>query len=179
MYVERLRRVSTNWAVANERAEKTAAPWIAASCASWVRCISPRAREQARENVKYGIHKWMEYFARLNPLNPTAPAGCSIRLMERIELGNATRLLMTRLRYVECFEAASRASLCDGSSRTGCVRQDDQVLPADGAARGADFFKMSNLSRQASYDIIRMRDYSRPGHERGLLDPEACGRARR
>src|SRR5260221_817717 len=32
-------------------------------------------RDQARENVKWGIYKWMEYFARLNPLTPAPPNG--------------------------------------------------------------------------------------------------------
>ena len=54
---------------------KTAAPWIAAR----LRLVGPvhiaESREQARKNVEYGIHQWMEYFARLNPLAPKATSG--------------------------------------------------------------------------------------------------------
>jgi limonene 1,2-monooxygenase len=33
------------------------------------------SREQARKNVEWGLHKWREYFANLNPLAPPLPEG--------------------------------------------------------------------------------------------------------
>src|SRR5271167_3109460 len=62
--------LGTNWAVANEIAAENNRTMDR----SKLRLVGPvhlaETREQARKNVEYGIYKFMEYFARLNPLTP-------------------------------------------------------------------------------------------------------------
>ena len=61
--------LGTNWAVANEIAAENGRTMDRSSCASSGRCISPRlASRRARMSSTASI-KWMEYFARLNPLD--------------------------------------------------------------------------------------------------------------
>ena len=67
--------LATNWQVANEIAAENGRTMDR----SRLRLVGPvhlaETREEARKNVEYGIHKFMEYFARLNPLAPTSTSG--------------------------------------------------------------------------------------------------------
>ena len=80
--------LGTNWAIANEIAAENDRTMDR----SKLRLVGPvhiaETRERARKNVEYGIHKWMEYFARLNPLAPQAPNGVD-PIDAMIESGNA------------------------------------------------------------------------------------------
>src|SRR6202162_830363 len=80
--------LGTNWAVANEIAAENGRTMDR----SRLRLVGPvhlaETREQARKNVEYGIHKFMEYFARLNPLAPI-PTNGKNPIDEMIESGRA------------------------------------------------------------------------------------------
>ncbi|HVU02204.1 MAG TPA: LLM class flavin-dependent oxidoreductase [Polyangiaceae bacterium] len=60
--------LDVNWRVANEQAAKRGEKMDP----SRLRLVGPmhvaETREKARENVKYGLHKWAEYFQRISPL---------------------------------------------------------------------------------------------------------------
>jgi limonene 1,2-monooxygenase len=80
--------LGTNWQIANEIAAESGR----AMDRSRLRLVGPvhlaETREQARKNVEYGIYKFMEYFARLNPLAPT-PSNGKDPIDDMIESGRA------------------------------------------------------------------------------------------
>src|SRR6202030_2475399 len=80
--------LATNWQIANEIAAESGRTMDR----SRLRLVGPvhlgETREQARKNVEYGIHKFMEYFARLNPLAPI-PTNGKNPIDEMIESGRA------------------------------------------------------------------------------------------
>jgi len=67
--------LGTNWGIACEIAKENGRTMDRGR----LRLVGPvhiaETREQARANVKWGLHKWREYFARLNPLTPQGPTG--------------------------------------------------------------------------------------------------------
>ena len=67
--------LSTNWQVACEIAAENGRQMDR----NLLRLVGPvhiaETREEARRNVEWGIHKWLEYFARLNPLSPPVEPG--------------------------------------------------------------------------------------------------------
>jgi limonene 1,2-monooxygenase len=80
--------LGTNWSIACEIAKEHGREMDRGR----LRLVGPvhiaETREQARANVKWGLHKWQDYFARLNPLTPTGMVdGDPIDLM--IESGQA------------------------------------------------------------------------------------------
>src|SRR3984885_10715037 len=62
--------LGVNWKVAQD----TAAEHGKTMDANALRLVGPmhiaETREQARANVQFGIHKWIDYFARVNPIAP-------------------------------------------------------------------------------------------------------------
>lgn len=67
--------LSTNWQIACEIAAENGQVMDRGK----LRLVGPvhiaESREQARKNVEWGLHKWREYFANLNPLAPPLPEG--------------------------------------------------------------------------------------------------------
>ena len=67
--------LGTNWGIACDIAKENGREMDRGR----LRLVGPvhiaETREQARANVQWGLAKWQEYFARLNPLAPAAPAG--------------------------------------------------------------------------------------------------------
>lgn len=61
--------LDVNWRVANEIAERQGRKMDPRR----LRLVGPmhlaESREQAREDVRYGLEKWIDYFARINPLS--------------------------------------------------------------------------------------------------------------
>ncbi|HCO91559.1 MAG TPA: LLM class flavin-dependent oxidoreductase, partial [Alphaproteobacteria bacterium] len=57
-----------NWKIANEIAQETRGKPMDPRR---LRLVGPvhiaETREKARENVQFGIHKWLDYFSRINP----------------------------------------------------------------------------------------------------------------
>ena len=62
--------LAVNWKIANEVASERGRTMDPAA----LRLVGPmhiaETREQARANVQYGLHKWADYFSRVNPLLP-------------------------------------------------------------------------------------------------------------
>ncbi len=112
-----------------------------------------RAREKARKNVEYGIHKWMEYFARLNPLAPQAPAGMD-PIDGMIESGNAVigtpDDAIAQIKRLEAKQGEFGAFL---QLAHNWASFDNTIKSFDlWAEHVAPVFKNANASRQASYD---------------------------
>lgn len=67
--------LATNWGIACQIAQEDGRTMDR----NGLRLVGPvhiaPTREQARANVQWGLHKWLEYFARLNPLAPRMPEG--------------------------------------------------------------------------------------------------------
>jgi limonene 1,2-monooxygenase len=67
--------LATNWGIACQIAQEDGRTMDRKG----LRLVGPvhiaPTREQARANVQWGLHKWLEYFARLNPLAPRMPEG--------------------------------------------------------------------------------------------------------
>ena len=67
--------LGTNWKIACDIAEENGRTMDRGR----LRLVGPvhiaETREQARANVQWGLHKWREYFARINPLAPAPAAG--------------------------------------------------------------------------------------------------------
>jgi len=145
--------LGTNWAVANEIAAENGRTMDR----SKLRLVGPvhiaETREEARKNVMYGIHKWMEYFARLNPLNPTAPAGVD-PIDGMIESGNAVigtpDDAIAQIKRLEAKQGEFGAFL---QLAHNWAAFDKTIKSYElWAEHVAPVFKMSNVSRQASYD---------------------------
>jgi limonene 1,2-monooxygenase len=145
--------LSTNWQIACEIAGENGREMDR----SRLRLVGPvhiaETREQARANVKWGIYKWMEYFARLNPLTPAAPNGSDpIDLM--IESGNAVigtpddaiaqikRLEKKQGEFGAFLQLAHNWATWDNTVKSYQLWA-EHVAPV---------FKNANTSRQDSYD---------------------------
>jgi limonene 1,2-monooxygenase len=70
--------LGVNWKVAKDVAAENGRTMDPAG----LRLVGPmhiaETREKARENVQFGIHKWIDYFARVNPIAPRNPSGGDI-----------------------------------------------------------------------------------------------------
>jgi limonene 1,2-monooxygenase len=70
--------LGTNWGIACEIAREHGREMDRRR----LRLVGPvhiaETREQARANVQWGLHKWSDYFARLNPLAPRPPEGVDL-----------------------------------------------------------------------------------------------------
>ena len=70
--------LGVNWGIASEIAKEHGREMDRRR----LRLVGPvhiaETREQARANVQWGLHKWSDYFARLNPLAPRAPDGVDL-----------------------------------------------------------------------------------------------------
>ena len=110
-------------------------------------------REQARANVQWGLYKWQEYFAKLNPLAPAPGAGGDpIDMM--IESGQAVigtpddaitqinRLRAQQGEFGAFLQLAHNWATWDHTLKSYQLWT-EHVAPV---------FKRANLSRQASYD---------------------------
>src|SRR5271169_534992 len=148
--------LGTNWAVANEIAAENGR----AMDRSKLRLVGPvhiaETREQARENVKYGIHKWMEYFARLNPLTPQPPNGKN-PIDNMIESGNAVigtpEDAIAQLKRLEGKQGEFGAFL---QLAHNWASFDNTIKSFDlWAEHVAPVFKNANDSRQDSYNWVR------------------------
>ena len=132
---------------------RTAARWIAAGCVWSARCISRRLASKARKNVEYGIHKWMEYFARLNPLTPQPPNGKD-PIDGMIESGNAVigtpDDAIAQIKRLEGKQGEFGAFL---QLAHNWASFDKTIKSYElWAEHVAPVFKNANVSRQASYD---------------------------
>ena len=124
---------------------------------SRLRLVGPvhiaETREDARKNVEYGIHKWMEYFARLNPLTPQAPNGRN-PIDDMIESGNAVigtpDDAIAQIKRLEAKQGEFGAFL---QLAHNWAAFDKTIKSYElWAEHVAPVFKNANLSRQASYD---------------------------
>jgi len=70
--------LSVNWKIANEVAAERGRTMDPAA----LRLVGPmhiaETREQARENVRYGLAQWADYFGRVNPLLPRRAEGTDL-----------------------------------------------------------------------------------------------------
>jgi limonene 1,2-monooxygenase len=145
--------LATNWQIANEIAAESGRTMDR----SRLRLVGPvhlaETREQARKNVEYGIHKFMEYFARLNPLTPT-PANGKNPIDDMIESGRAVigtpDDAIAQLKRLENKQGEFGAFLQLAHNWASF----DKTLKSYDlwAEHVAPVFKNANVSRQASYD---------------------------
>jgi len=145
--------LSTNWQIANEIAAENGRTMDR----SRLRLVGPvhlaETREQARKNVEYGIHKFMEYFARLNPLAPT-PSNGKNPIDDMIESGRAVigtpDDAIAQLKRLETKQGEFGAFL---QLAHNWASFDKTIKSYElWAAHVAPVFKNANVSRQASYD---------------------------
>ena len=145
--------LSTNWSVANEIAAENGRTMDR----NLLRLVGPvhlaESREQARKNVEYGIHKWMEYFARLNPLAPR-PTNGKDPIDAMIESGNAVigtpDDAIAQLKRLEAKQGEFGAFL---QLAHNWAAFDHTIKSYElWAEHVAPVFKNANASRQASYD---------------------------
>jgi limonene 1,2-monooxygenase len=145
--------LATNWQIANEIAAESGRTMDR----SRLRLVGPvhlaETREQARKNVEYGIHKFMEYFARLNPLAPT-PSNGKDPIDDMIESGRAVigtpDDAIAQLKRLENKQGEFGAFL---QLAHNWASFDNTIKSYDlWAEHVAPVFKNANLSRQASYD---------------------------
>jgi limonene 1,2-monooxygenase len=145
--------LGTNWQIANEIAAESGR----AMDRSRLRLVGPvhlaETREQARKNVEYGIYKFMEYFARLNPLAPT-PSNGKDPIDDMIESGRAVigtpDDAIAQLKRLETKQGEFGAFLQLAHNWASF----DKTLKSFDlwAEHVAPVFKNANVSRQASYD---------------------------
>jgi limonene 1,2-monooxygenase len=145
--------LSTNWQIANEIAEESGRKMDR----NRLRLVGPvhiaETREQARKNVEYGIYKFMEYFARLNPLTP-APANGKDPIDDMIESGRAVigtpDDAIAQLKRLETKQGEFGAFL---QLAHNWASFDHTIKSYElWAEHVAPVFKNANVSRQASYD---------------------------
>ena len=111
------------------------------------------SREQARKNVEYGIHQWMEYFARLRPLASKSISGKD-PIDDMIDSGAAVigtpADAIAQLQRLEAKQGEFGAFLQlahNWASFENTIKSYDLW-----AEHVAPIFKNANASRQASYD---------------------------
>ena len=174
--------LGTNWAVANEIAAENGRTMDRAK----LRLVGPvhiaETREKARKNVKYGIYKWMEYFARLNPLTPMPPSGADpIDDDDRVgQRGHRHARRRDRADQTPRGEAGRVRRVPPARAQLGELRQHHQVIRAMGGARRAGLQEgerePAGLVRLDHVECERLHG---PGDECGRRDdPEARRRAR-
>ena len=147
--------LSVNWQIANEIAAEHGAQMDRAR----LRLVGPvhiaETREQARANVKWGLHKWREYFERINPLSPRSEGGRD-PIDEMIESGQAVigtpddaiaqihRLQEKQGQFGAFLQLAHNWATFDATIKSYELWA-EYVAPE---------FKQANVSRQASYDWV-------------------------
>jgi limonene 1,2-monooxygenase len=145
--------LATNWQIACEIAAESGRTMDR----SRLRLVGPvhiaETREQARKNVEWGIHKFFEYFTRLNPLTPAAPNGKD-PIDEMIESGRAVvgtpDDAIAQLRRLEAKQGEFGAFL---QLAHNWATWDNTIKSYQlWAEHVAPVFKNANASRQASYD---------------------------
>jgi limonene 1,2-monooxygenase len=145
--------LGTNWQIANEIAAESGRTMDRGR----LRLVGPvhiaETREQARKNVEYGIHKFMEYFARLNPLAPTSTNGKD-PIDDMIESGRAVigtpDDAIAQLKRLETKQGEFGAFL---QLAHNWASFDNTIKSYElWAEHVAPVFKNANVSRQASYD---------------------------
>jgi len=145
--------LGTNWQIANEIASENGRTMDR----SRLRLVGPvhiaETREQARKNVEYGIYKFMEYFARLNPLAPT-PTNGKDPIDDMIESGRAVigtpDDAIAQLKRLETKQGEFGAFL---QLAHNWASFDNTIKSYElWAEHVAPVFKNANVSRQASYD---------------------------
>lgn len=145
--------LSTNWQVACEIAAESGRTMDRER----LRLVGPvhiaETREQARKNVEWGLHKWLEYFARLNPLAPASNSG-KHPIDDMIDSGRAVigtpddaiaqirRLQNKQGEFGAFLQLAHNWATWDQTIKS-YVLWAEHVAPV---------FKNSNASRQASFD---------------------------
>jgi limonene 1,2-monooxygenase len=145
--------LGTNWQIACEIARENGREMDR----NRLRLVGPvhiaETREQARANVKWGLHKWQEYFARLNPLTPTGVVdGDPIDLM--IESGQAVigtpddAIAQIRRLRGQQGEFGAFLQLAHNWASWDNTIKSYQLW----AEHVAPVFKNANASRQASYE---------------------------
>src|SRR5258708_21134913 len=145
--------LGTNWQIANEIAAENGRTMDR----SRLRLVGPvhiaESREQARKNVEYGIHQWMEYFARLNPLAPKSTTG-KHPIDDMVDSGAAVigtpADAIAQLQRLEAKQGEFGAFLQlphNSASFENTIKSYDLW-----AEHVAPVFKNANVSRQASYD---------------------------
>jgi limonene 1,2-monooxygenase len=145
--------LSTNWQVACE----IGAEFGRSMDRNRLRLVGPvhiaETRKQARENVKWAIHKWMEYFARLNPLSPPS-TNDKDPIDDMIESGRAVigtpDDAIAQLKRLEAKQGEFGAFL---QLAHNWATWDNTIKSYQlWAEHVAPVFKNANTSRQASYD---------------------------
>jgi limonene 1,2-monooxygenase len=145
--------LSTNWQVACEIAAENGRTMDR----NLLRLVGPvhiaASREEARRNVEWGIHKWLEYFARLNPLSPPTTPGRD-PIDDMIESGRAVigtpDDAIAQLRRLEAKQGEFGAFL---QLAHNWATFDNTIKSYQlWAEHVAPVFKNANTSRQASYD---------------------------
>ena len=145
--------LGTNWGIACDIAKENGREMDRGR----LRLVGPvhiaETREQARANVQWGLAKWQEYFARLNPLAPAAPAGMD-PVDAMIESGQAVigtpddaiaqikRLQGQQGEFGAFLQLAHNWATWDNTIKSYQL-WGEHVAPV---------FKNANASRQASYD---------------------------
>lgn len=145
--------LGTNWGIACDIAKENGREMDRGR----LRLVGPvhiaETREQARANVQWGLAKWQEYFARLNPLSPAAPAGVD-PVDAMIESGQAVigtpddaiaqikRLQGQQGEFGAFLQLAHNWATWDNTIKSYQL-WGEHVAPV---------FKNANVSRQASYD---------------------------
>jgi len=145
--------LSTNWQIACEIGAENGRTMDR----NRLRLVGPvhlaETREKARENVKWGLHKWLEYFRRLNPLAPPTTPGKD-PIEDMIESGRGVigtpDDAIAQLRRLE-----------EKQGEFGCFLQlAHNWAPFDDTLRSyqlwaehvAPVFKNANASREGSYE---------------------------
>ncbi len=145
--------LSTNWQIACEIAAENGGTMDR----SRLRLVGPvhiaESRQQARKNVEWAIHKWMEYFARLNPLAP-APHNGRDPIDDMIESGRVVigtpDDAIAQLKRLEAKQGEFGAflQLAHNWATWDHTKKSYELW----AEHVAPVFKNANASRQASYD---------------------------
>jgi len=145
--------LSTNWKIACEIAAENGRTMDR----NRLRLVGPvhiaETRAKARENVEWGLHKWLEYFRRLNPLAPPTTPGKD-PIDDMIESGRG--VIGTPDDAIAQLERLEKKQ-----GEFGCFLQlAHNWAPFDETIRSyqlwaehvAPVFKRANASREASYD---------------------------
>jgi len=154
--------LSTNWQVACEIAGENSRTMDRAR----LRLVGPvhiaETREQARRNVQWGLHKWLEYFARLNPLAPASNSG-KLPIDDMIDSGRAVigtpDDAIAQIRRLQNKQGEFGAFL---QLAHNWATWDQTIKSYElWAEHVAPVFKNSNASRQASFEwtMANARDF--------------------
>jgi limonene 1,2-monooxygenase len=145
--------LSTNWQVACDIAAESGR----AMDRGRLRLVGPvhiaETREQARKNVQWALHKWLEYFARLNPLAPAANSG-KHPIDDMIDSGRAVigtpEDAIAQIKRLQTKQGVFGAFL---QLAHNWATWDHTIKSYElWAEHVAPVFKNANASRQASYD---------------------------